>query len=185
MSRAITMNDPEKRICPFCAETIKPEAKLCPRCHQWLTLKSFRHPLVMMLTHVVPILVLWIGSTVVMFSFLDRLQNPKPYYSEFPDSLKVMESHMKWAQTSEGLRIFITGVLTNTSPVAWREVEFDCRFFDFRGVMLDADTGHGYVAILPHDDTAFRVSLIPTTPTNAYVSFRISVGNARNANGGL
>jgi hypothetical protein len=51
--------------------------------------------------------------------------------------------------------------------------------------MLDADTGHSYVAILPHDDTAFRVSLIPTAPTNGYVSFRISVGNARNANGGL
>ena len=179
------MNDPEKRTCPFCTEVIKAKAKLCPHCHQWLTLKSFRHPLVMTLTHAVPFLVIWVGSTVVMFSFLDRLQNPKPYYSEFPDSLKVVDSRMNWAQTRDGLRIFITGVLTNTSPVTWREAEFDCRFFDFHGVMLDADTGHSYATILPHDDTAFRVSLIPTAPTNSYVSFRISVGNARNANGGL
>ncbi len=129
--------------------------------------------------------ILWVGFMVVMFSFLDRLQNPKPYYSEFPDSLKVMESHMNWTQTRDGLRIYITGVLTNKSPVTWRETEFDCRFFDSHGVMLDADTGHSYAAILPHDDMAFRVSLIPTAPTNGYVSFRISVGNARNANGGL
>ena len=179
------MNDPEKRTCPFCAEFIKAEAMLCPRCHQWLTLKSFRHPLIMMLTHVVPMVILWIGFMVVIFSLLDRLQNPKPYYSEFPDSLKVLESHMNWAQTRDGLRIYITGVLTNTSPVTWREVEFDCRFFDSHGVMLDADTGHSYGAMQPHDETAFRVSLIPTAPTNGYVSFRISVSNARNANGGF
>ena len=179
------MNDPEKRTCPFCAEVIKAEAKLCPRCRQWLTLKSFRHPLVMVLTHLVPTLGVWVVFMMAMFSFLDRLQNPKPYYSEFPDSLKIIESRMNWAQTEKGPCIYITGVLTNTSPVAWNGTEFDCRFFDSQGVMLDADTGHGYVTILPHDDSAFRVSLIPTAPTNGYVSFRISVGNARSANGGL
>lgn len=179
------MNDPEIRACPFCAEIIKAQAKLCPRCHQWLTLKSFRHPLVMTLTHVVPFLVLWIGTSVVTFSFLDRLQNPKPYYSEFPDSLKILESRMSWVQASDGLRIYITGVLTNTSSVPWKEAEFDCRFFDPHGVMLDAGTGHSYATIPPHDDSAFRVSLAPTAPTNGYVSFTASVANARSANGGL
>ena len=55
-----------------------------------------------MLTHVVPMVILWVGFMVVMFSFLDRLQNPKPYYSEFPDSLKVMESHMNWLRPATG-----------------------------------------------------------------------------------
>ena len=179
------MNDPEKRTCPFCAEVIKAEAKLCPRCHQWLTLKSFRHPLVMLLVHVVPLAVLWVGGAIFTFSLLDSFQNPKPYYSEFPNSLKIIESRMNWVQTEKGLRIYITGVLTNTSPVTWKEAEFNCRFFDSHGVMLDADTGHGYVAILPYDDTAFRISIIPIARTNDYTSFKISVGNARNANGGL
>jgi hypothetical protein len=177
------MNDPEKRTCPFCAEIIKAEAKLCPHCHQWLTLKSFRHPLVMLLVHVVPVTVVWVALAIAMISLFDNFQNPKPYYSEFPDSLKVLESRMNWAQTSDGLRIYITGVLTNTSPVTWKSTEFDCRFFDSRGVMLDAGTGQGYATILPHDDTAFRVSIIPTAPTNGYASFNISVGNARNAKG--
>jgi hypothetical protein len=177
------MNDPEKRTCPFCAEIIKAEAKLCPRCHQWLTLKSFRHPLVMTLTHLVPFLVLWVGGAMLTFSLLDGLQNPRPYYSEFPDSLKIIESRMNWAQTSDGLRIYVVGVLTNTSPIAWREAECGCQFFNASGVMVDASTGHSYIDVCPHDESAFRVVIVPTAPTNDYASFKISVGNAKNAKG--
>ncbi len=177
------MNNPEKRICPLCAEIIDVKAKLCPHCRQWLTWKSFRHPMVGMLVHVLPVTVVWVVLMSVMFSNLERLQNPKPYYSEFPNSLKILESRMNWARTENGLRIYVTGVLTNTSPVTWKEAEFDCRFFDSRGMLMDAGTGHGYATILPFDDDAFRVAIIPTAPTNKYASFKISVGNARNAKG--
>ena len=179
------MNDPEKRICPFCAESIQVKAKVCPRCHQWLTLKSLRHPSVMVLVHVVPITVIWIAMAIAMFSLFDSFQNPKPYYSEFPNSLKVLESQMNWTQTKDGLRIYITGVLTNTSPVVWRDAEFDCRFFDSHGVMLDACVGRNYGTILSSDDEAFRVAIIPIAPTNNYASFKIFVGNARSAKGGF
>ena len=177
------MNDTEKRTCPFCAEIIKAEAKLCPRCRQWLTRKSFRHPLVAMLVHVIPMLAIWVVGSVAVFSRFDQMMNPKPYYSEFPGSLKILESHMNWAQTRDGLRVFITGVLTNDSPVAWRSAEFDCRFFNASGVMIDASTGYGGATVSPHDDTAFRVSIIPTAPTNDYASFKVSVGHARNLKG--
>lgn len=177
------MNDPEKRICPFCAEVIGVKAKLCPRCHQWLTLKSFRHPLVMMLTHIVPLTMVWVVFGLLIFSMTARLQNPRPFYSEFPGALKIIESRMNWAQTDNGLRIFVTGILTNSSPESWRGAEFDCRFFNTNGVMIDADTGNGHLDVCPHDESAFRVSFIPTAPTNEYVSFKVSVGNARNAKG--
>ncbi|MFZ1073408.1 MAG: FxLYD domain-containing protein [Verrucomicrobiia bacterium] len=177
------MNDPEKRICPFCAEAIEVKAKLCPRCHQWLTLKSFRHPLVMMLIHIVPLTIVWVVFGLLIFSMTARLQNPRPFYSEFPGALKILESRMNWAQTDHGLRIYIAGVLTNNSPESWRSAEFDCRFFNANGVMIDADTRSGYTDVLAHDESAFRVSIIPTAPTNEYVSFKISVGNARNAKG--
>jgi hypothetical protein len=177
------MNDPEKRTCPFCAEIIKREAKLCPHCRQWLSLRSFRHPLVSLLVHGIPILVIGVTIAMAIFSFLDHIQNPKPFYSEFPDSLKIMESRMNWAQTTDGLRIFVTGVLTNTSPVNWRSVEFDCRFFDAQGAMVDAGTGSSHFTICSNDESAFRVSISPTAPTNSYASFKVSVGNARNTRG--
>ena len=176
------MIDPDKKTCPFCAETMQANAKLCPHCHQWLTLKSFRHPLVVLLVHVVPITTLFVVLAVVLISQFSRLQNPKPYYSEFPSSLKILQARMNWVQTSEGQRIFLTGVLTNTAPVAWKDPEFDCRFFDAKGIMVDAGASSSYLTVRPNDDIAFRVSLVPTAPTNSYASFRVSVGNARNAN---
>lgn len=177
----VAMNDAEKRSCPFCAETISAKAKLCPRCRQWLSWKSFRHPLILMLTLVVPVTFLWIALGFAMLSSFSKLTNPKPLYGEFPNSLKVLESRMNWAPTENGLAIYLTGVLTNTSPVAWKDAEFDCRFFDAKGGMLDAGTGHSFFTVLPHDDVAFRVSIMPTAPTNEYYSFTISVGNAWNA----
>lgn len=124
---------------------------------------------------------IWIVLGATAFSKPELLQNPRPNYSEFPNSLKILESPMNWAITENGLRIYLTGVLTNTGPVSWNDVKFDCRFFDSHGVMLDADARQGYVTILPHDDTAFRVAIIPTAPTNAYSSFKIFVGSASNA----
>ena len=82
-----------------------------------------------------------------------------------------------------GLRIFIAGVLTNDCPVAWKSAEFDCRFYNANGIMVDASTGYGGATVRPYDDAAFRVSIIPTAPTNDYASFKVSVGHARNVKG--
>ncbi len=176
----IDMNDFEKRTCPFCAETIEAKAKICPRCHLWLTFKSLRHPVVSLFVHLVP-MIIFLGALMFAFcSILSEFQNPKPYYSEFPNSLRILDSRMNWAQTKDGLRIYVTGVLTNDSPIPWKDIEFDCRFFDANGVMIDADTRLGYFTILSHDDTAFRVAIVPTAPTNEYMSFKTLVGDARN-----
>ena len=177
------MNDPDKKACPFCAEIIPAKAKVCPRCRQWLTLRSFRHPLVTMLVHSLPMIAIWVGCSLAVLSRLDRTINPKPYYSEFPNSLKILESRMNWVQARDGLRIYLTGILTNDSSVSWKSVEFDCRFFDAKRAMVDASTGYGGVTINPHDDAGFRVSITPVAPTNEYSSFTISVGNARNLKG--
>ena len=177
------MSDPEKRICPFCAEAINLKAKLCPRCRQWLTWRSFRHPVVMVLFHLVPLTIIWAGWGILLLSMLSSFQNPKPYYSEFPNSLKILESRMNWVKTENGLCIYITGILTNTSQVTWNGTEFDCRFFDSHGLMIDAGTGRGYFTVPPAEDAAFRVGINPTAPTNEYASFKIFVSNARNAKG--
>lgn len=160
------------RTCPFCAEQIMAEAKLCPRCRQWLSTRSLRHPIVSMFVMGVPVLGAMVVFGAVLFGKLDRFQNPKPYYSEFVGSIQVIESRMNWATPRDELRIFITGILTNQSPVAWKDVEFDCRFFDRNGVLLDASTGYGRFTILGNDDTAFRVSVVPAAATKAPACIR-------------
>jgi hypothetical protein len=177
------MNAENSRICPFCAESINPVAKLCPRCRQWLTIRSLRNPAVFIWLHGGLLAAVWIVMGIGILSAFNRLENPKPYYSAFPQAVRLVESRMNWAQTKDGLRIYLTGIITNQSPVAWRGIEFDCRFYDSTGVMVDAANARASLTIQPNDDAAFRAIIIPGCATNDYSSYKLLVSTARNAMG--
>ena len=168
------------RTCPFCAEIIKREAKVCQRCRQWLTLRSIRNPAITVWIYGFPHLAMYALMVMLILTALNRFQNPKPDYTAFVNSLRVKESRMSWAETSNGLRIYITGILTNQSKLAWRDIELECRFLDANGQLVDAAHPHVSLTIQPRDDTAFRAVVIPSRATNDYASFRVSVSTARN-----
>jgi len=177
------MNAENSRICPFCAESINSVAKLCPRCRQWLTMRSLRNPAFFFWLHGGLAAAIWVVMGIGILSTVNRLENPKPYYTDFPQALRVVESRMNWAQTKDGLRIYLTGLVTNQSPVAWRGIEFDYRFFDAKGVMVDAANAHAFLTIQPNDDAAFRAVVAPSAETNDYHSYKLSITIARNARG--
>jgi hypothetical protein len=113
----------------------------------------------------------------------DRVLNPKPDYTEYLGSLKILESRLNIAQTSNGPRVYVTGILTNTSALPWRGIELECRFFDNKGELIDAAHPRAGLTIQSHDDAAFRVSVEPGRSTNDYGPFRVSVSGARNTKG--
>lgn len=171
--------NPVVKNCRFCAESVPATARICPRCRQWLSLRSFRHPLITTL------LLALLGLVVfgILFRLTNRVQrfmNPPPYYSDFRDSIQILKSDMEWVETSDGARLFVTGILTNQSQIAWRSPEFQCRFFNSKGQMIDAANGSTYLTVLPSSDSAFRVSVKPLRSSNDYGSFQISVSTARN-----
>jgi hypothetical protein len=178
------VNAENQKNCPYCAETIPAAAKLCPRCRQWLSLCSFRHPAVIICVGVIFLFGMGLGIS----RFSTRLINPPPYYDEFLGSIKIVDSRMNWVErekepSTKENQIYITGIATNQSPVAWRHIEFECRFFDTNGTMIDAANGFTYFTIQPNDNSAFRVSVLPTAPTNQYASFKVFVTAARNVRG--
>ena len=177
------MNTYGSRICPFCAEPVQSAAKVCPRCRQWLTIRSLRNPAIFMWVHGGLLAALFMVMGFEFLHVMSRFENPKPYYSDFPQALRVVESRMNWAQTRDGLRIYLTGILTNQSPVSWRGIEFDCRFFDAKGMMVDAANAHAFLTIQPNDDAAFRAVVAPGAETNDYSSYKLSITTARNARG--
>jgi alpha-N-arabinofuranosidase len=68
----------------------------------------------------IPMIALWVALADAMISALGRLQNPRPYYSEFPDALRITESRMNWAQTGDGLRMASYAPLfANTQAWQW------------------------------------------------------------------
>ena len=171
------MNSASTKVCPYCAETVPGTAKLCPRCRQWLSLRSFRHPAVVgALCGLIPIL----GCLCLLGLFADFVGNPKPYYSAYPDALKILQSKTQWVETKEGPRIFLTGILTNRSSIAWRDVEFDCRFFNSNGTLVDAANSFVYMTVGTNGDRAFRLSVKPVRPSADYFSNFVTVSTARN-----
>src|SRR5258707_1762914 len=174
------MNAETNRTCPFCAEVIKPAAKLCPRCRQWLTLRSFRNPVVNLWVHVIPLMALLITFGVAALRAIDRMMNPQPIYTAHLDAVHVIDSSMNWVRTSDGLRIYVTGILTNQSHLALQDIEFDCRFFAPNGTMVDAAHPRCYLTIQPDGDSAFRAVVTPGAPTNDYASHKLAVSTARN-----
>ena len=88
------------RTCPYCAESIKPEAKVCPRCRQWLTLRSIRNPAVAAWAYGLPHLVMYAVLGMLILTALNRFQNPNPDYTAFVNSLRVLESHLKIGRAS-------------------------------------------------------------------------------------
>lgn len=176
-------DSPNSRLCPFCAESIKREAKVCPRCRQWLTLRSIRNPAICVWIYGLPHLATYAAIGMLLLTALNRFQNPKPDYTDFVRSLRVLESRMNWADTSNGLRIYVTGILTNQSEIAWRDIELECRFLDANGQLVDAAHPRVFLTIQPHDDAAFRVAVTPSRATNDYATLRLSVSTARNTKG--
>jgi len=170
------MNEAPIPTCRFCAEPIQAAAKICPHCRQWLTYRSFRNPLILFQFHSIPLLALYF---LLLPSMLDRM-NPGPYYAEFPDSLQVASSRLTWLQTSNVYRMYFTGILTNHSQVAWKDIQFECRFFDHNGSMVDAVHPSSFFMIQSCDDAAFSFTVKPSLPTNEYASYKISVNSAHN-----
>ena len=171
------------RTCPYCAESIKREAKVCPRCRQWQTLRSIRNPAISVWVYGFPHLVIYALMAMLILTAVNRFTNPKPDYTDYVNSLRVTESRMNWAESGNGPRIYITGILTNQSGIAWRDIELECRFLDTNGLLVDAAHPNVRLTIQPHDDSAFRAVVTPSHATNDYASFRLLVSTARNTKG--
>ena len=171
------MNLEPSQVCPFCAETIKVRAKVCPRCRQWLSRRSLRHPMVMgLLMLVFYFAFVWIGV-----SGLGKILDPGPRYAEVPGALQVLDSRMNWLDSPNGPQIYVTGILTNQSPVAWKAIEFECRSFDTNGAMVDVGNAAFMWTIQAHDDLAFRVRVSPIRQAAYYHSIKLLVSAAQNA----
>ncbi len=174
------LHNNDKKKCPSCSEAIPSAAKVCPRCRQWLTVRSVRNPVTLFLILFGPS-VLGLVLLVVFFTGqLQKIGGPPPYYSDFQGAIQILDSKMTWVESSDGPRLFLTGIVTNRSQVAWRHLEFECRFFNSKKEMVDAATGIGFLTILPDCDSAFRVSVKPFLSSNDYNSFKMSLSTAYN-----
>jgi hypothetical protein len=122
------------------------------------------------------------GLVLLAVNNFQEVFHARPYYSEVPEALAVIESRVNWVETANGPRLYVVGILTNRSDLGWQDIEIECRFFDGTGRMVDAGHGRAFMTVQARDDAAFRVSLPPGRPLADYQSQRVTVSTARNAN---
>ena len=144
-------------------------------------MRSLRHPVTYAFIITLPMVILFGSLAVLLMNRLDGLINPRPFFGDMPNSLRVMESGMNWVETTNGCRIYVVGMLTNQSAIAWKDVEIQCRFFDTNGAMVDAAYPHAWLTILPHGDAAFRGVVTPGRAEPDYHALKTTVSSARNA----
>jgi hypothetical protein len=171
------MNDEITRLCPYCKEEIKVAAKICPRCRQWLSVFSLRNPAVLTTVVYLSLLVWTVGFQI----FLQRLVNPGIDFSPYRDGITIIESRMNVEDAGGKSSVHVVAVITNQTDIAWKQVQFDVRFFNKMGVLIDA---RGYSAgdtILPHGEIAFRINTKPIHALSDYESYKIFVRSARDA----
>ncbi len=171
------------RVCPYCAESVRPAAKLCPHCRQWLTLRSLRHPAILLWLAGGPTVATLLAVGLVLISRVERLVNPQPPYIKPLGLLRIVNTGMAWRQTTSDRRIQLTGYITNQSDIPWHGIELECRFFDTNGALIDVAHPHCYQTIQPHDDAGFSLLVSASRPTNSYASYTLTVTTARSASG--
>jgi hypothetical protein len=139
-----------------------------------------RHPHVAPLLFGIPMMLIGLSVLLALFRLAEKTWNPPPYYSDHVGSIRVLESRFNWVDTKDGVRIFITGLATNQSPIAWKSLEFECRFFDANGTMIDGCNSHASLTIQPSTESAFRVIVKPVQAAATYKTHRIAVTTAQN-----
>src|SRR6185369_1516351 len=118
---------------------------------------------------------------VFLVGMMRRTFNPPPYFTDSPAALKILDSQMFFKDTTNGPRIYITGILTNQSQIAWHAIEFECRFLGTNGNLIDAYSTQSYgTTVQANDDSAFRVTVVPIRNFQDYANLKISISNARN-----
>lgn len=120
-------------------------------------------------------------TLIFIFWKMEQAINPKPFYYESPQKLHLTESRMSWRQFDNGLRIVLTGVVTNDSNIPWDSLHFECRFFDTNGTIIDVANLYEHAIVQPHDDNAFRLLAVPARDTNVYSSYRLIITDAKNS----
>ena len=175
------MTEEVTKVCPYCAEQIKSAAKICPRCRQWLSVLSLRNPAALMMVFYFCLLLFTVG----LLCFIQRLFNPGADFSPYRNDISIVESRMNLSTTGKDPMVYLIVLVTNKTDLAWKGLQFDARFFDKSGMLIDVSDYQVYSVIPPHTESALRIRSNPSHPLSDYESYKIFIRSARDASSRL
>ena len=165
----------QTKTCPLCAETIKAAARVCPHCR-----KIQRRGLFItkydLLALAMPLLVL--GT----FFLLNQMFAKGRSFSPSRDKIEVLSSQVTVVHSEYFTNVVLSGMLTNRSNYSWKELEFEVRYLDGSGKIIDADSGSDVFTVLPHSDHSFNLTLYSRKSIPEHTSRKILIRSATDQN---
>ena len=163
----------ETKICRRCAEEIKVAAKVCRHCGGSQAAK------VLDLGALSPlILVALLFGT---FFVSARLLIGEKDFSGYHERIAILNSTAIARRNSSGSYLEVIGLLTNSSAVAWKNLDFELRLFDSQGALVDTRTSPSSFSLPAHADHVFNVEFWPGQPLPPYQSYKLAVYDAHDA----
>ena len=174
------MSEAETKTCPMCAETIKAAAKVCPRCGRNLpaAIKEPWRKLVEGWLFLAALAAIVFGG----LFWLGRIVGPGRPFESYREKIVVADLQMHFGSSSAGNYVSTIGFLRNDSPLAWKNIQLEVRYFDTQGKLSDTRTEIFWDRRLPSgDQQAFRIRVRADKPGFAYASQKVFVRSAVDA----
>jgi hypothetical protein len=171
----------QTKVCPHCAETIKPAAKVCPHCRYWQKKWSLYNPKLLTALGLIVLTAYFIGTSF----FMSKVFGPKEQFATYRNEITIENSQLSQristsdCDSNMNMYVTVVGTLTNHSDVAWKDVGVEARFLDksgrqFDAITVNADEYHG-VTILPHGEAAFKIEGRAARPESDYSTYKATV----------
>lgn len=160
--------------CPICCEAIHARAKKCPHCHQWQSRVHtiVLHPAFGILCGMLPLFLIY-GAGAWLFYRAANVESRD--FTPYIGQMTVLESRISFFGNAEEPRVMTVGSLRNDSPHAWSNLEFDVKYFDSDGNLIDAASERTYKTVSAGGELAFAVTSQAHQPAEAYASQSVSV----------
>jgi len=160
----------------MCCMEIPKEARKCPYCQHFQNRWTMfiYHPAFAMLVAFIPLA----GILITLGKMFDTGED----YVTYKDQIAITESQLVFGETKSSATVDVIGTIKNTSPIAWKEIEFHVDFFDATGKRMDVGEKENSFFYLPAKGTsAFKVTFTREFPETNYVKQTVSVVKAKDA----
>ncbi len=173
------MDNFDRKQCPQCSEQIRLTAKKCPFCMApQIKKRWFQNP---QFIGFLP-LVLFLAYT--FFTFPRVLDRAEYRFTDYMQKVTVTSSEMRIETIGETQTrtATIIGTVRNDSEITWEAPQYEARFYDKTGKLIDTSTERTlHVALAPHKEQAFRIQTSASRPSTDYATLKVQVRNAEDA----
>lgn len=164
----------------MCAETIKSAAIVCPHCRHVQTTWKLCSPNV---TAALQLAFIAIGAIGVLL-FIGKIVGRQDF-APYKPQITILESTVSQRVTSNATFVVITGILTNGSDYAWKNIALEGRLYGREGRFLDAIPAssdyYGGVVVMAHSVSSFKIESRTSHSLADYANHKVEVQWARDA----